>query len=132
MRAFVTFLSVSFLFSLSCVISSICLLFTERDYTDRSDLKMYCAGGGILIAIVTFALTVSPRCRNSIRFMTLLIGGFLAIGMTLAFCRDSASIIAGCMIYIAMGYCLVIRSMLFEYIDLVFRHTNVKEKAARL
>ena len=132
MRAFVTFLLVSFIFAMGLVISSCCILLVNRDYTERSNLKIYCVGAGVTVAIITFALTVRPRCGNSCRLLTLLLGTFTGIGLTMAFCRDSASIIAAILIFIAMGYTLVIRDMLFEYLDLVARHTTTKEKVARL
>ena len=56
----------------------------------------------------------------------------MAIGLTLAFSRDVCSILASLMIYVAFGYSLIIRDMLFEYLGLVSKHTNTKEKAARL
>lgn len=63
--------------------------------------------------------------------LVLIVGGLTAIGLTLAFSRDSASYIAALLIYIAMGYDIVIRDMLFEYLSLVSSHLTTKEKKAR-
>mmetsp|Transcript_717 Transcript_717/g.1014 ORF Transcript_717/g.1014 Transcript_717/m.1014 type:complete len:193 (+) Transcript_717:1346-1924(+) len=132
MRAFVTFLTVSFLFALTVVISSGCVLFLKRDYTERSDKKLIGVGCGLFIAVVTLCLTVKPRFNNTCRLVVLMAGAFSSIALTMVFCRDLASFLAASGIYIAMGYDLVISDMLFEYLDLVSRHLTTKEKAARL
>ena len=49
----------------------------------------------------------------------------------MAFARDLASIMAALAINVALGYCVVIRSMVGDYIDLVNRHMTMKEKVAR-
>ena len=130
-RGFVTFLLVSFLFAASVSISSLCVLFTKRDYSERSKQKMICVGFGIFVAILTFAATIRPRCKNNCRFLTGITGMTIALGLTLVLCRDAASIVAGSFIYIGLGYDLIIREMLFDYLSMVTRHTTVKELAAR-
>ena len=130
-RAFVTFLTVSFIFATLMVASCLCILLIERTYSERDLLKIIGTTAGLLVGLLTFALTVKPWFKNTCRFILALTGTLLAMGLTMAFCRDVASILAATVIYVAFGYTLIIRSMLSEYLDLVSRHMTTKEKKAR-
>ena len=130
-RAFVTFLVVSFTFAIFMTVSCLCILLISRDYSDRNLFKIIGTVSGLLVGVTTFALTVKPWFKNTCRFMIALFGIILAMGLTMAFCRDMASIIAATAIYLAFGYTLIIKSMLSDYLDLVSRHLTTKEKKAR-
>jgi len=132
MRAFVTFLVVSFAFGLTGAASSLCVLLIDRDYAQRSIEMVIGTSSGVAVAIITFLLTVKPHFNNCVRLVLLIGGIVLAIGLTVFFSQDAASIVAAPYFYVATGYCLVIKDMLSEYLDLVSRHLTVKEKAARL
>ena len=66
-----------------------------------------------------------------IRFSIALMGIITAITVTMVFCRDTASYVAAIFVYIAIGYMMVIRHMLNDYIGLVSSHLNTKERVAR-
>ena len=131
MRAFVTFLVVSLLFAIFLIVSCLTLLFASRDYAEGSVKKKVGTAVGLTIATVTFLLTVKPWLKNTCRFVTALTGIILAIGTTMFYCRDPASFVAAAILYIAIGYSMIIRSMWWEYMELVSHHLTNKEKAAR-
>ena len=131
MRAFVTFLVVSFLWALFMIASSLTILFASRDYAEGSFEKKIGTGVGLTISLITFLLTVKPWFRNTCRFVTTLSGTISAIVATMLYCRDPPSFIAAAVLYIAIGYGLIIRHMLGEYLELVSQHLTNKEKHAR-
>jgi len=104
----------------------------DRSYAPSSLRKRLGTGLGILIALVTFILTVKPWFRNSYRLFLLIIGYVLAMTSTLLYCRDVPSFVAAISIYPGIGYALVIRSMLSDYLEVVSQHLNTKEKKSRL
>ena len=130
-RSFVTFLIVSSTFALLLALECLIILFVERDYAESTKEGRIGAGTGLLIALVTFLLTVKPWLKNCCRFITALSGLASAVFASMLFCRDPASYIAATILYIAIGYCLVIRHMLMDYLGLVGMHMTMKEKNAR-
>ena len=132
MRGFVTFLIVSFIFALLIALSCLMILFISRDYAESTPESKVGVGVGLVIALVTFILTVKPWFKNTCRFVTALTGMILAIASSMLYCRQAPSFIAALGIYIAIGYCLIIRHMLMEYLELVSLHLTTKEKNARI
>ena len=131
-RAFVTFLLVSFLFALTVAGSCTCLLFlSNRDYVEVTKKSRIASGLGMLIAIITFTLAIRPYCRNEVRFIMGAIGTATAIISTMLFGGGTASYLSAIYVYIGMGYCLVIREMLWEYLDMVSHKLTKKEAKAR-
>ena len=131
-RSFVTFLLVSFLFGIFVTISCFTLLMMNRSYATKSFEKRLGTVVGLVIALVTFILTVKPWFRNNCRLILVLNGYVFAMVSTMLFCRDSASFVAATFIYVGIGYTLVIKSMLGDYLELVSSHMSIKEKKARL
>ena len=132
MRAFVTFLIVSFIFAFLVAVSCLMIIFISRDYAESTTESRIGASVGLVIALVTFLLTVKPYLKNTCRFITALTGIILAVVSTMLYCRQVVSFLAALGVYIAFGYCLVIRHMLLEYLELVNLHLTTKEKNARL
>ena len=131
-RSFVIFLIVSFIFASFTFISCFTLMMIDRTYAPSSFRKRLGTGLGLLIALLTFILTVKPWFRNSCRLIIVINGYVLAMVLTMLYCRDAPSFLAGATIYTAIGYTLVIRSMLCDYLEVVSQHLNTKEKKARL
>ena len=130
-RSFVGFLIVSTVFSAMVIISSLLILMLDRDYSPSSTPLRIGTASGLLASAVTLFLTIKARFRNVYRLTCVIVGFLLSWALTLAFARDLASVLAAITINFALGYILVIKGMLSEYIDLVSRHMTMKERAAR-
>lgn len=88
-------------------------------------------GVGLAIALLTFIITVKPWLKNTPRFITALAGYVLSVVSTMLYCTNAISFVAATACYIGIGYALIIRQMLSEYLELVSLHMTTKEKKAR-
>ena len=130
-RSFVTFLCVSTLFAIFVTVTNLIILFGNREYAPSTVQLRIGTGVGLLLAAITFLLTVKPLMKNKVRFTVALVGMICAVISTLCYCRHAAQFIAGSYLYFAIGYTLIIRQMLFQYLDLVSKHMTTKEMKAR-
>ena len=130
-RSFVSFLIATAVFSALVIVSSLLILMIDRDYSPSSKFLRFGTCSGLMLSGFTLWLTVKARFKNKYRLACVVIGFLLSWAFTLAFARDLASILAAITINFALGYILIIKGMVAEYVDLVSRHMTMKERAAR-
>ena len=130
-RAFVSFLIFSTLFAVMILLSSLLILTIDSDYSPSSTNLKIGTATGLTVSGITFSLILNARFNNTCRLMCLIQGFIISWALIIAFARDPASVLATISINIALGYILLIKPMLYMYIEFVSRHTTAKEEAAR-
>ena len=103
----------------------------DRDYSPSNNYLRVGTLCGLVASGVTLFMTIKARFRNKYRVCCLITGFIISWIFTLVFVRDFASILAALITNVALGYILVIRPMVEQYIDLVNRHMTMKEYVAR-
>ena len=126
MRAFVGFLMISTAFGIMLIASSLLILMLDRDYSPSTNYLRIGTLCGLMASGVTLFLTLKARFRNKVRVACLIIGFIISWIFTMVFARDFASILAAMIINVSLGYILVIKPMLLQYVDLVSRHLTTR------